>query len=98
MRAEHRYDFREQAGDSNLLVQVVAHVAAAAVPRPVLEYLRSGQVTPLAKATGGHRPLLMMSFVRRLDLKSVTAAKKESVAKCAGPLQRGVGRPDGSTP
>ena len=40
--------------------------------------------------------LLMMSFLRRLALKSVMAAKKESVAKCAGPLQYGVGRPDGA--
>ena len=41
-------------------------------------------------------PLLMMSFLRRLALKSVMAAKKESVAKCAGPFQYGVGRPDGA--
>ena len=32
----------------------------------------------------------MMPFLRRLALKSVMAAKKESVAKCAGPLQYGV--------
>ena len=38
----------------------------------------------------------MMSFLRRLALKSVMAAKKQSVAKCAGPLQYGVGRPDGA--
>ena len=37
-----------------------------------------------------------MSFLRRLALKSVMAAKKESVAKCAGPFQYGVGRPDGA--
>ena len=37
-----------------------------------------------------------MSFLRRLALKSVMAAKKESVAKCAGPLHHGVGRPDGA--
>ena len=35
-----------------------------------------------------------MSFLCRLALKSVMAAKKESVAKCAGPLQYGVGRPE----
>ena len=31
MRVEHRFDFGEQAGDSNLFVQLVAHIAAAAV-------------------------------------------------------------------
>ena len=83
MRAEHWYDFGEQAGDCNVFVQLVAHIAAAEVPNPVLQYLRSGQVTPLAKPTGGHRPLPMMCFLRRLALKSAMAARKESVAKCA---------------
>ena len=81
IRAEHWYDPGEQVGDSNLFVQVVAHIAAAAVPHPVLQYLTSGQVTPLAKPTSGHRPLFMKSFLRRLAIKSVMAAKKESVAK-----------------
>ena len=85
MRAEHWYDFGSLAGNSDLFVQVVAHIAAAAaVPNSVLQYLKAGQITPLAKPTGGHRPLFMMSFLRRLALKSVVAAKKESVAKCAG--------------
>ena len=84
-RAEHLYDFGIHAGDSNLFVQIVAHIAAAEVFHSVLQYLRSGPVMPLAKPTGGHRPLLMMSFLRRLALKSVMTAKKESVAKCAGP-------------
>ena len=96
MRAEHWYDFGSLAGDRDLFVQVIAHIAAAAVPNPVLQYLKAGQITPLAKPTSGHRPLLMMSFLRRLALKSVMAAKKESVAKSAGPLQYGVGRPDGA--
>ena len=90
MRAEHWYDFGSLAGNSDLFVQVVAHITAA-VPNSVPQYLKAGQITPLAKLTGGHRPLLMMSFLRRLALKSVMAAKKESVAKCAGPLQYDVG-------
>ena len=77
-------------------MQVIAHIAAAAVSHSVLQNLKAGQITPLAKPTTGHRPLLMMSFLRRLALKSVMATKKESVAKCAGPLHYGVGRPDGA--
>ena len=80
------YDFGSLAGNSDLFVQVIAHTAAAAVPSQVLKYLKAGQITTLAKPTGGHRPLLMMSFLRRPALKSVMAAKKESVAKCAGPF------------
>ena len=48
-RAEHWYDFGSLAGDSDLFVQVVAHIAAAAVPNSVLQYLKAGQITPLAK-------------------------------------------------
>ena len=75
-------------------MQVVAHIAAAAVPDSVLQYLKAGQITPLAKPTGEQRPLLMMPFLRRRAVKSVMAAKKEPVAKFAGPLQFGNGRPD----
>ena len=56
----------------------------------------AGQVTPLAKPTGGLRPLLMMSFLRRLALKAVIAASKSSVIAAAGPLQHGVGCQDGA--
>ena len=96
MRAEHWYDFGSLAGNSNLFVQVAAHVAAASVPHSVPQYLKAGQITPLARPTGGHRPLLRMSSLHSLALESVTAAKLESVVKCAGLLQYGVGRPDGA--
>ena len=90
VRAEHWCDLGSLAGNSDLFVQVIAHMAAAAVPNPVVQYLKAAQITPLAKPTRGHRPLLMMFFLSRLALKSVMAAKKESVAKCAGPLHYGV--------
>ena len=76
MRAEHWYDFDTQAGDANMFSLVMAHIATATIPDAVLQYLRAGQVTPLAKPTGGHRPLLMMSFLRRLALKSGHRSKK----------------------
>ena len=96
MRAEHWYDFGTQAGDSGLFPRIIAHITTATIPDAVLQYLRAGQVTPLAKPTGGHRPLLMMSFLRRLALNSVIAAKKTSVIDAAGPLQHGVGCQDGT--
>ena len=75
---------------------VMAYIATATIPDAVLQYLRAGQATPLAKPTGGHRPLLMMSFLRRLALKAVIAAKKPSVMAAAGALQHGVGCQDGA--
>ena len=41
MRAEHWYDFGSLAGNSDLFVQVIAHIAAAAVPSSVLQYLKN---------------------------------------------------------
>ena len=64
MRAEHWYDFGSLAEHSNLVLQVVAHIAAAAILHPVLQYLEAEQITPMATPTGGHRSLLMMSFLR----------------------------------
>ena len=42
MRAEHWYDFGSLAGNSDLFVQVIAHIAAAAVPNSVLQYQKAG--------------------------------------------------------
>ena len=75
---------------------VMAHIATATIPDAVLQYLRAGQVTPLAKPTDGHRPLLMVSFLRRLALKAVIAAKQSSVIEAVGALQHGVGCKDGA--
>ena len=96
MRAEHWYDFGTQAGDINMFSLVMAHIATATLPDAVLQYLRAGQVTPLAKPTGGHRPLLMILFLRRLGLNAVIAAKQTSVIDAAGALQHGVGCKDGA--
>ena len=97
MRAEHWYDFGSLVGNSDVFMQVAAHIAAAAIPHTVPQYLKAGQITPLAKThrwpqTASHD----VSFLRRLALQSAMAAERESVAKCAGPLQYGVGRPDGA--
>ena len=74
MHAEHSYDFGSLAVNSNMFVQVVAHIAAAAILHSVPQYLKAGQITPLAKPTGRHRPFLMMSFLRRSALKQIMAA------------------------
>ena len=95
MRAAHWHDFGTQTGDANLFSFVSAHITAS-LPDAVLQDLRAGQVTPLAKPTGGDRPLLMMSFLRRLALKRVIATKKPSVMAAAGTLQHGVGCLDGA--
>ena len=96
MRAEHGYDFGTQAGTPNLFFLIIAHIATATLLDAVLQYLRARQVTPLAKPTVGDRPLLMMSFLRRLELKAVIAATTPSVLAAASTLQHGVVCSDGA--
>ena len=96
MRAEHWYDFCTQVADANLFSLVIAHIAIASIPDAVLQYPRPIQVTPLAKPTGGHRPLFMLLFLHRLALKATIAAKKPSVKAAAGTLKHRVGCRDGA--
>lgn len=65
MRAEHWFSFSTQVGGMDVFSKVIAQLATGTAPSQVLMYFRSGQVTPLAKPTGGHRPLLLTSFIRR---------------------------------
>ena len=66
-------------GRRHLFSRIIAHISTATLPDAVLQNLRAGQGTPLEKPSGGHRPLLMMSFYRRLALKAIIAAKKKNV-------------------
>ena len=70
MRAEHWFSFSTQVGEMDVFSKVIAQLATGNVPSQVLMYFRSGQVTPLAKPTGGHRQLLITSYLRRLALKA----------------------------
>ena len=80
MRAEHWYDFGSLAGISDLFVQVIAHIAAAAVPSSVLQYLKAGQITPLAKPTGGHRPLTPYDVISPQTCAEFSDGSKERIS------------------
>ena len=67
-------------------MQVVAHIAAATVLNSVLQYLRAGQITPLAKPTSGHRPLLMMSFLRQTRVEVCYGSKERISGKMCWPV------------
>ena len=86
MRAEHWYYFGSLAGNSDLFVQVVAHMAAAAVPNSVPQYLKAGEITPLAKPTGGHRPLLMMPLLPQTCAQISNGSKERISGQVCGTL------------
>ena len=97
MRAEHWYDYGKDAGDASLLARAVAQLAIGEVPPEVLYFFRCGQIVPLPKPKGGHRPLLLTEFLRRLALKALMAVKRQSVTTAVGTLQYGVGAKDGAS-
>ena len=95
MRAEHWYNFGTQAGDANLFSLVIAHIATATLP---MQYSSTSAPTRSHRSPSPQedRPLLMMSFLRKLALKAIIAAKKPSVMAAAGSLQHRVGCQDGA--
>ena len=97
MRAEHWYDYGKDTGDASLLARAVAQLAVGDVPPEVLYFFRCGQIVPLPKPKGGHRPLLLTEFLRRLALKALMAVKRQSVTTAVGDLQHGVGAKDGAS-
>ena len=97
MRAEHWYDYGKDTGDASLLARAVAQLAIGDVPPEVLYFFRCGQIVPLPKPKGGHRPLLLTEFLRRLALKALMAVKRQSVTTAVGDLQCGVGAKDGAS-
>ena len=69
-RAEHWYDCGSLAGDSNLFVQSgCTHSSGSSSPFSASVPEGWPDHTTGQTHTGGHRPLLMMSFLRRLALK-----------------------------
>ena len=76
------------AGNSDLFVQVISHMAAAAIPNPVLQYIKSWTDHTACQTQGGHRPLLIMSFLRRLALKSVWKQRKNQWPSVRDPYSR----------
>ena len=65
-------------GHANPFSLVIASTSNATLLDAVLQDLRAGQGTSLANPTGGHRPLLMMSFMHRLGLGAVIGANSPS--------------------
>lgn len=96
MRAEHWFSFSTQVGEMDVFSKVIVQLATGNIPSQVLMFFRSGQVTPLAKPTGGHRPLLLTSFLRRLALKALITVRRGTVREAVGPHQYGVGAKDGA--
>ena len=79
-----------------MFARALAQLAVGNVPDNVLQYFKSGQVSPLAKPTGGHRPLLLSSFLRRVAHKALLKTRTMVTQQAVGPHQYGVSTKDGA--
>ena len=95
MRAEHWYDFGEQDGDSNLSVQVVAHIGSCCsspfcVTVPQIWPSDAARQTHWWTQTAPHDVFSPQAG------PPVSHGGQKGIGECAGPLQYGVGRLDGA--
>ena len=81
MTADHLFLILESEADSELLVQVAFKSAVADVPK-VIDGIRLGRLTTLAKPNGGVRAIVVGDIVRRLVARTIAKqfAKRAEVA------------------
>ena len=82
MTADHLLAILESEVASELLVQVASKLAVADVPQKVIDDIRVGWLTALAKPDGRVRGIVVSDIVRRLVAKTIAKqfAKKAEVA------------------
>ena len=66
MTADHLFSILESEADSELLVQVAFKLAVGDVPDEVIDGIRVGRLTALAKPDGGARGIVVGDIIRRL--------------------------------
>ena len=82
MTADHLFPILESETDSELLVQVASKLAIADVPEEVIDGIRLGRLTALAKPDGGVKEIVVGDIVRRLVARTIAKqfAKRAEVA------------------
>ena len=88
--ADHLFPILESEADSELLVQVASKLAVVDVPEEVIDGIRLGRLTALAKPDGGVRGIVVGDIVRRLVARTIAKqfAKRAEVA--TAPFQCGL--------
>ena len=71
MTADHLFSILESEADSELLVQVASKLAVGDVPDEVIDGIRVGRLTALAKPDGGVRGIVVGDIIRRLVARTV---------------------------
>ena len=66
MTADHLFPILESEVDSGMLVQVASRLAVGDIPEEVVDGIRLGRLTALAKSDGGVRGIVVGDIVRRL--------------------------------
>ena len=87
MTADHMFSILESEADSELLVQVVSKLAVGDVPDEVIDGIRVGRLTALAKPDGGVRVIVVGDIIRRLVARTIAKQFAKKAEAATAPFQ-----------
>ena len=87
MTADHLFSIFESQADSELLVQVASKVAVGDVPNEVIDSIRVGWLTALAKPDGGVRGIVVGDIFRRLVARTIAKQFAKKAEAATAPFQ-----------
>ena len=87
MTADHLFPILESEVDSGMFVQVASRLAVGDVPEEVVDGIRLGRLTALAKPDGGLRRIVVGDVVRRLVARTMAKQVAKKAEKATAPFQ-----------
>ena len=84
---EHLRPLLHEARGLELYSELCSRLAQAKVPPPVIDMLRAGRLTALAKPDGGVRGIVAGYVIRRLVARTMAHQKAEIVERATAPHQ-----------
>ena len=87
MTADHLFSILDSEADSELLVQVASKLAVGDVPDEVIDGIRVGRLTALAKPDGGVRGIVNGDIFRRLVARTIAKQFAKKAEAATAPFQ-----------
>ena len=84
---EHLFCILESEADSELLVQAASKLAVGDVPDEVIDGIRVGRLTALAKPDGGVRGIVVGDIIRRLEARTIAKQFATKAEAATAPFQ-----------
>ena len=87
MTADHLRMILDSEADTAKFWRLAQDLARAAVPEKILDVIRLGQLTALAKPSGGIRGIVCGDIVRRLVARTMAQQLAPAVERATSPFQ-----------